>query len=167
MHVYGVRLTKRTGVYTILIYQTSNTALQMGHRRRWQPVPNNATKNFKITFLWPCKEPILLQKLPLLHIDIKHIIPDELHLLLRITDVLLKIFIATAVAHDKRTMGTRWKLKRGPMANAIIVNIRHCRIPFHIWDITTEKHPQDLDFVCFKNPYIDSLPDINSQGHTS
>jgi len=71
--------------------------------------------------------------LPLINIETDHIIPDELHLLLRITDVLLKNFIATAVAHDKRTMKTRWKLKNGPMLKSVILNIRRCGIPFDVW----------------------------------
>ncbi|XP_065907727.1 uncharacterized protein [Dysidea avara] len=71
--------------------------------------------------------------LPLVHIETDHIIPDELHLLLRITDILLKNFIATAVAHDKRLMKTRWKLKQGPMVRSVILNIRRCGIPFDIW----------------------------------
>lgn len=45
--------------------------------------------------------------LPLLNIEIDHIISDELQLLLRITDMLLKNLIVTAVTNDKRTMGTR------------------------------------------------------------
>jgi len=72
--------------------------------------------------------------LPLLNIEIDHIIPDELHLLLRITDVLLKNLIRTAVAHDKKTMGTRWKLKKGSMTNSVILCIRRCGIPFNIWE---------------------------------
>ena len=36
----------------------------------------------------------------LINIDIEHIIPDELHLLLRITDRMLENLITGAVAHD-------------------------------------------------------------------
>jgi len=30
----------------------------------------------------------------------------------------------TAVANDKRMMGTRWKLKMGPMTNSVILCVR-------------------------------------------
>ena len=74
------------------------------------------------------------KRLPLLDIETDHIIPDELHLLLRITDVLLKNLIATAVASDKRSMKRKWKLLKGPMLNAVKSNIRRCGIPFDIWE---------------------------------
>ena len=35
------------------------------------------------------------EKLPLLHIELDHVIPDELHLMLRITDVLIEAAIDT------------------------------------------------------------------------
>lgn len=47
--------------------------------------------------------------------------------------MLLQNLIATAVANDKHTMNTRWKVLQGPMLNAVITNIRRCGIPFHVW----------------------------------
>ena len=71
-----------------------------------------------------CKYP------PLLEIETDHIIPDELHLLLRITDVLIENLIATAI---KENMKIKWNFKDGPMIKAIIVTVRSCGIPFNIW----------------------------------
>ena len=72
------------------------------------------------------------KRLQLLDIVTDHILPDELHLLLRITDVLLQNLIATAVAIDKHTMGTEWKVLHGPMLNSVILNIRRCGISFKV-----------------------------------
>ena len=40
-------------------------------------------------------------RMPLLEIDLDHIIPDELHMLLRVTDVLIQNLIHAATSHDK------------------------------------------------------------------
>lgn len=74
-----------------------------------------------------CKQP------PLLEIETDHIIPDELHLLLRIMDVLTDNLITTAITHDKKTLKTKWDLKDGPMIKSIISTVRSCGIPFNIW----------------------------------
>ena len=38
---------------------------------------------------------------PLLDLELDHVIPDELHLMLRVTDVLIKALIETARTYDK------------------------------------------------------------------
>ena len=53
-----------------------------------------------------CKQP------PLLEIETDHIIPDELHLLLRITDVLTDNLITTAITHDKKDTGLKGQGRR-------------------------------------------------------
>ena len=78
------------------------------------------------------------KNLPLLYIETDHIIPDELHILLIITDVLLKNLIATAVAEDKKSKRLQWKLMEGPMLNAVISNIQQCGILFGIWENNEE-----------------------------
>ena len=40
-------------------------------------------------------------RMPLLEIDLDHIIPDELHMLLRVTDVLIQNLVHAATSHDK------------------------------------------------------------------
>ncbi|XP_065887713.1 uncharacterized protein [Dysidea avara] len=84
------------------------------------------------------KKQYCCKRLPLLQIELDHVIPDELHLLLRITDVLLRNLISTAVAHDKCEMRSKWKLNKGPMINSILKNIRRCGIPFNIWNNNEE-----------------------------
>lgn len=78
------------------------------------------------------------KRVPLLKLDLDHVVPDELHLLLRITDVLLRNLISTAVAVDKKEMKTKWKLLKGKMVIDIITKIRKCGIPFNIWSTTEE-----------------------------
>ena len=39
---------------------------------------------------------------PLMNVELNHIVPDELHLLLRVTDVLIEGLIRTVIAHDKQ-----------------------------------------------------------------
>jgi len=85
--------------------------------------------------------------LPLIQIEPDYVIPDELHLLLRITDVLLRNLIATAITHDKRTLRTRWKLKTGPMLYQLISNIRRCGIPFKIWKNEDTQKSEDYCFT--------------------
>jgi len=91
-------------------------------------------RTLKSLFEDSSKNQYCCQKPPLINIETDHIITDELHLLLRITDVLLKNVVATAVADDKKTMGVKWKLLDGKMLNSVVSNIRRCGIPFAIWD---------------------------------
>ena len=86
-----------------------------------------------------CKQP------PLLEIETDHIIPDELHLLLRITDVLTENLITTAIKQDKRTLKTKWELNDGPMVTSIISMVRSCGIPFNIWKNQDSK---TTNFTC-------------------
>lgn len=39
-------------------------------------------------------------KMPLLELDLDHVIPDELHMLLRVTDVLIQNLVNAATSHD-------------------------------------------------------------------
>ena len=71
--------------------------------------------------------------LPLLNIDPDHIIPDELHLLLRTTDVLLSNLISAAKTDDKKHK-RNCKLLEGPMINRLINNIISSGVNFNIWE---------------------------------
>ena len=70
---------------------------------------------------------------PLIDIEPDNIIPDELHLLLRITDVLTDNLIIAARLHDKQ-QNRRCKLLEGPMVTALLENIRSCGVSFKIWE---------------------------------
>ena len=56
----------------------------------------------------------------LLHLELDHIIPDELHLMLRISDVLIKALIDTARTYDRHQhrvsrIRRSYKLFDGPL----------------------------------------------------
>jgi len=43
--------------------------------------------------------------MPLVDIELDHVIPDELHMLLRVTDVLIQNLINAATSHDRNRSG--------------------------------------------------------------
>ena len=63
----------------------------------------------------------------LINIDVDHIIPDELHLLLRITDRLIENLINSAVAHDDVSNIL------GEMLKDLIQAINSCGVIFSIY----------------------------------
>ena len=64
----------------------------------------------------------------LINIDTDHIIPDELHLLLRITDRMIENLINGAVAHDHVS-----NILDGPMIKQLIQTINSCGVIFNIY----------------------------------
>lgn len=85
------------------------------------------------------------EKKALLNVELDHIIPDELHLLLRITDVLVEALVSTVVAHDhlehhRQQMHCRHRTRRaalnvlqGTMLQNLVAAISACGIQFHVW----------------------------------
>ena len=76
---------------------------------------------------------------PLLDLELDHIVPDELHLMLRVTDVLIKALIETARTYDKhqhRVLGIRcsYKVLDGPLLNNLILAIRDCGVYFNVYE---------------------------------
>jgi hypothetical protein len=75
---------------------------------------------------------------PLLDIELDHIIPDELHLLLRIMDVLIKNLIMDVVGWDEKD---NWKKRRCDHENNHLnllvetcgVSIKSCGVSFAVW----------------------------------
>ena len=63
----------------------------------------------------------------LINIDIEHIIPDELHLLLRITDRMLENLITGADAHDVSNILEDAMLKK------LLSEIRSCGVVFNVY----------------------------------
>ena len=89
-------------------------------------------------------------KLPLLHIKLDHVIPDELHLMLRVTDVLIEAAISTVTAHDNhqhhtQRLGRRrtvFNLLDRAMLQKLITAINSCGVQFRIWkDKNDAGHP--------------------------
>jgi len=71
---------------------------------------------------------------PLIHLPLKYVIPDKLHLLLRVTDVLTRNLIQTAVTHDLKHSGhTRSaNILSGEMTNKLLDAIHDCGITFNM-----------------------------------
>jgi len=77
-------------------------------------------------------------KPPLLDIELNHIVPDELHLMLRIMDVLIEAIICTVTTYDiqehhkTRKSGTI-EILNGPMLQKLLTAINDCGVQFHTW----------------------------------
>ena len=66
---------------------------------------------------------------PLLLMNLNCIIPDELHLLLRITDRLIRNLVIAAVMADHPA-----KPLTGPMVKSLITEVRGCGVHFQVYD---------------------------------
>lgn len=72
---------------------------------------------------------------PLLHIDLDHVVMDELHLLLRVMDILIKNLIMDAVEWDqKENWGKRNADKTNDHLKHLIETINSCGISFAVWE---------------------------------
>ena len=83
------------------------------------------------------------EKPPLLQINLENIIPDELHLMLRITDVLIEAVIHTAAQYDllkQHLQRSRQHHKlNGAMLRQVMAMINGCGVKFNIWEDKTTK----------------------------
>ena len=80
-------------------------------------------------------------KKPLLNLDLDHIVPDELHLMLRVTDVLTKALILTAQTYDKHQhkvlcIRCAYKVLDGELVRYLIKAIPDSRIYFKVYEDT-------------------------------
>ena len=87
--------------------------------------------------------------------------PDELHLKLRVTDVLTLNFITTAIAFDWAATNLQrasFDIKSGQMIINLLTAIRSCGVTFDIWPTKTTV----FDFTSLmgkeKVELLDSLP---------
>ena len=73
-----------------------------------------------------------MQYPPLFEIETHHIIPDELHLLLRVMDILIRNLVLTMVAADNTA-----KRDAQPCDNISKMkkSVKECGIPFSIWEL--------------------------------
>ena len=60
---------------------------------------------------------------PMPNIELDHVIPDELHLLLRVTDVLINNIITSAISYDLSNSTGRPKPLEGPMITLLLKDI--------------------------------------------
>ena len=70
---------------------------------------------------------------PLLYIPLDNVVPDELHLLLRITDVLTKNLINAAMTYDSKNSHTIKDVMKRPMIKSLLKAIRSCGVSFNIY----------------------------------
>ena len=76
---------------------------------------------------------------PLLNLELDHIIPDELHLMLRVTDRLIKALMHTAQSYDKhqhrlQCIRHAYKVINGPLMTKLIAAIRQCGVSFKVFE---------------------------------
>ena len=98
------------------------------NKRNLDSIRANATKG-----KYGCDKP------PLFNMETYQIIADELHLLLRIMDVLIQALIGTAVAYDHHsTRGIhhrhRTKAQDGPMVQNLVKTIESRELKFYVWE---------------------------------
>ena len=72
---------------------------------------------------------------PLLNLQLDHVIPDELHLMLRVMDVLIEALVCAATAYDNHQhtlLHSRGAFKaiNGPMLNNLVMAIKKCGVHF-------------------------------------
>ena len=75
---------------------------------------------------------------PLLHINLDNWIPDELHLMLRITDVLTRNLITAAACDDHKHGRCSQDILSGPMVKKLLDEINSCGVSFSIQDSDKE-----------------------------
>ena len=74
---------------------------------------------------------------PILNIELSHVVIDELHLLLRIMDVLIGNLVQEALQWDKRdNWGKKASEQNSVHVNHLIDVIRSCGVSFDIWEKT-------------------------------
>jgi len=111
------------------------------------------------------------ERLPLLHIKLENIIPDELHLMLRVTDVLIEGIISTVAAFDLQQhhqmqlaaaghCRSTLNVLEGRMLSKLISVINSCGIQFRIWK---ENNNGELNWTSLMSPgklkLLKELPD--------
>ena len=71
---------------------------------------------------------------PLITIDLDYWVPDELHLLLRITDVLTRNLINAAASDDYKHGRSNKDILHGPMVKKLLGAIKSCGVSLSIHD---------------------------------
>ena len=88
---------------------------------------------------------------PLIEIDIDHAITDELHLFLRITDVLTRNVVSEMREWDVLEVGsTSADEGKGPHVAALIAACEDLGVTFSVW--SSAKKGQDMDFTSLMGP---------------
>jgi len=103
---------------------------------------------------------------PLLKIELDHVVLDELHLLLRITDVLINNLVKEAVEWDKKDSCNKRKAdQKDSHIKMLQSTIRSCGVSFDIWEKTNAdgKGSGQYDFTSLlgsdKKKLLSDLPE--------
>lgn len=95
---------------------------------------------------------------PLIHIPLQNVVPDELHLLLRVTDVLTRNLINGAMAYDQQNSSRIRDILKRPMITNLLKAIRSCGVSFNIFI-----KKEGFDFTSLvgddKKTLLNKLPD--------
>ena len=75
---------------------------------------------------------------PLLRMPLENVIPDELHLMLRVTDVLTRNLINAAANHDAKNGRRGNNILNGVMIGKLLECIRSCGVSFRIYNNTAK-----------------------------
>lgn len=112
------------------------------------------------------KEKYSCENTPLINIDLEHVILDELHLLLRIMDVLIGNLVKEVIQWDTKDNFQKKKCdKKYDHLNKLQSTFRSCGVSFDIWEKTTEdgKGSGQYDFTSLlgsdKKKLLADLPD--------
>ena len=107
------------------------------------------------------KEPFSVKHPPLLQIDLDHVVPDELHMLLRVMDVLLENVIHHVVQLDIQATRKADPLQ-GPTLVKLVSLIQSCGVPFRIWSKDSIDRSKHLDWTSLggdeKRKVLSKLP---------
>ena len=107
--------------------------------KRWTQTDTRTIRNIKECAAFPSSKPakvtLSVQHPPLFDIEINHIVPDELHLLLRIMDILIRNVILQVVAADNRA-----KRDGKPCDNLskMLASIKECGITLSVWEVRND-----------------------------
>ena len=111
---------------------------------------------------------------PLLNIELDHVVLDELHLLLRIMDVLINNLVIAVVEWDKKeNLNKRKADQKDSHIKTLQSTIRSCGVSFDIWEKTNAdgKSSGQYDFTSLlgsdkKTPLTDLPQKLNTCTHT-
>ena len=108
----------------------------------------------------PCEKGKI--KPPLIIIPIDHVVSDELHLFLRVTDVLTRNVVLELLQWDVLEVGTtKAESGQGPHMQKLVQAMKEIGISFAVWP--SRKAGQDLDFTSLMGPakrkMIEKLPE--------
>ncbi|XP_076086100.1 uncharacterized protein LOC143056822 [Mytilus galloprovincialis] len=130
------------------------------------------TSEIKEIYMGTLKPNYGVKHLPLMTIEPVHIIPDELHLFMRIFDVLMRNLIDDVIEKDDKA---KLKGENGGYLDSLVKSIRDCGVTFSLWtsqgrgDLewtsltgndmkrVTQKLPDKLMFVVHNDTHDDTV----------